>query len=317
MQKATIAKILNMDTYFEYKWEGTYIYDEEAHDEDPTTGVISYILFTDPIAREILRTLYGSRIYCDFDDESEDVNDLLANFKQSWRIWISSRDENMGPLMYALQQKYNPIENFHSSEIKLGTIIDETTQTLEFDNRKDITKDDSFIEHSFSQYKETEKINETNKRNYGTGETAYKETNTVGEMTHTDKTSADDAIDFVNAAQGIDAQHTDSKKIENSITDEHYTNLNGNTKEIEGSWKDAHGIPENGSGNVVEKTGSETTKNGGEKRDNYTLERYGNIGVTTTQQMLESSYELAKKNIIYIMLREFVEMYTYFSAEVD
>jgi len=136
-------------------------------------------------------------------------------------------------------------------------------------------------------------------------------------MTHTDKTSADDAIDFVNAAQGIDAQHTDSKKIENSITDEHYTNLNGNTKEIEGSWKDAHGIPENGSGNVVEKTGSETTKNGGEKRDNYTLERYGNIGVTTTQQMLESSYELAKKNIIYIMLREFVEMYTYFSAEVD
>ena len=317
MQKATLGKILKMDTFFEYKWDGNYIYDEAAHDEDPTQGVYHYILLTDALSREILRTQYASRIYCDYDEDSEDVADLLENYKQTWRCWISARDQEVAPLMYALSVRYNPVENYHASEIKLGTIIDETSQTLEFEDRKDITTDDSFIEHSFSQYKETEKINETNSRNFGTGDGAYKETNIVGEMTHTDKTSADDAVDFVNAAQGIDAQHTDSKKIENSITDEHYTNLNGNTKEIEGSWKDAHGIPENGSGHVFEKTGTETTTNGGEKRDNYTLERFGNIGVTTTQQMLESSYELAKRSVVNMMLREFVEMNTYISSEVD
>lgn len=317
MQKTTVAKILKMDTTFQYKWEGTYIFDPAAHDEDPSEGIYSYTVLTDSMTRDILRTLYGTRTYCDFDDDSEDVSDLLDNFKQNWRIWISSRDEEIAPLMYALSLKYNPIENYHSSEIKLGTINDNTSQTLEFTNRKDITKDDSFVEHSFQQYKETEKVDETNTRSYGSGNDAYKETTTIGEATHTDKVSADDATDFVNSAQGIDAQHTDSKKIENSISDTRQTGTNGNTKEISGSWKDANGIPEGGTGHVFEKVGVETTRNGGTKQDNYTIERFGNIGTTTTQQMLESSYELAKRSVAYLMMKEFVELYTYISSEVD
>ena len=136
MQKATLGKILKMDTHFEYKWDGNYIYDEAAHDEDPTQGVYHYILLTDALSREILRTQYASRIYCDYDEDSEDVADLLANFKQTWRCWISARDEEIAPLMYALSIRYNPVENYHASEIKLGTIIDETSQTLEFEDRK-------------------------------------------------------------------------------------------------------------------------------------------------------------------------------------
>lgn len=317
MQKATIGKILKMDTHFEYKWEGTYIYDEAAHDLDPSDGVISYILFTDAQVRDILRNLYSGRIYCDYDDDSEDASDLLENYKQAWRCWISSRDEQIGPLMYALQLEYNPIENYHGSEIKLGTINDNSFQELQFTDRKDVTTDDTFVEHSFSNYKETEKVDETNTKAYGNGANAYKETMTVGEQTHTDKTSADDYVNFTNAAQGIDAQHTDSKTIENSITDTRQTGTNGNTKEISGSWKDAHGIPENGSGHVLEKQGKEKTQNGGTKEDNYTLEKFGNLGVTTSQQMIESSFDLAKKSVVYIMLREFVELYTYISAEVD
>lgn len=317
MQKTTIAKILNMDTHFEYKWEGSYIFDPAAHDEDPSEGIYTYIVLTDSITRNILRTLYGSRIFCDFDDESEDVSDLLDNFKQTWRIWISSRDEEIAPLMYALSLKYNPVENYHASEIKLGTIKDGTSQTLEFTNRKDITTDDSFTEHTFANYKETEKYDETNTKSYGTGTDAYKETTSYGEAVHTDKVSADDSTDFSNSAQGIDAQRSDNKTFSGTITDSKYTGLNGNTKEISGSWKDANGVPEGGSGHVFEKTGVETTRNGGTKEDNYTLERYGNIGVTTTQQMLESSFELAKRSVVYMMLKEFVELYTYISSEVD
>lgn len=317
MQKATIGKILKMDTHYEYKWEGTYIYDAAAHDLDPNDGVISYILFTDAQVRDILRNLYSGRIYCDYDDESEDASDLLENYKQTWRCWISSRDAQIGPLMYALQLEYNPIENYHGSEIKLGTIKDNSYQELQFTDRKDVTTDDTFVEHSFSNYKETEKVDETNTKAYGNGANAYKETMIVGEQTHTDKTSADDDVNFTNAAQGIDAQHTDSKTIENSITDTRKTGTNGNTKEVSGSWRDAHGIPENGYGHVLEKQGKEKTQNGGTKEDNYTLEKYGNLGVTTSQQMIESSFDLAKKSVIYIMLREFVELYTYISAEVD
>ena len=317
MQKATIGKILKLDTRFEYKWDGTYVYDEEAHDLDPSDGVISYILFTDSEVRDILRNLYSNRIYCDYDEDSEDVDDLLENYKQAWRCWISSRDNQIGPLMYALQLRYNPIENYHGSEIKLGTIKDNGSQTLEFTGRKDVTTDDTYTEHTFSNYKETEKVDETNTKAYGSGNNAYKETTIVGEQTHTDKTSADDDANFTNAAQGIDAQHTDSKTIENSITDTRQTGTNGNTKEISGSWKDANCIPEGGNGHVLEKQGVETTRNGNTREDNYTLEKFGNLGVTTSQQMIESSFDLAKKSIVYIMLREFVELYTYISSEVD
>lgn len=315
--RASLSKLLKCDTHFEYKWDGDYIFDPEAHDEDPTTGVYHYILFTDAIVRNILMVKYGERIFNDYDSDSEDIDDLLENYKQTWRCWIASRDQEIGPLMYALSLKYNPIENYHSSEIKMGTVKDTTSQTLEFTDRKDIETDDSYTEHSYTGYKETEKINETTTTGYGSGNTAYKETYVNAEQTRTSKISADDAVDFVNSAQDIDAQHTDSKTIENDITNSRQTGVNGNTKEITGSWKDAHGIPEDGQGHVLQKTGVETTRNGGQVEDNYTIEKYGNIGVTTTQQMLESSYELAKRSVVYIMIREFCELYTYISEEVD
>ena len=315
--RASISKLLKCDTHFEYKWDGDYIFDPEAHDEDPTAGVYHYTLLTDSTVRNILMVKYGERIFNDYDSDSEDIDDLLENYKQTWRCWISSRDAQIGPLMYALALKYNPIENYHSSEIKLGTIKDNTSQTLEFTDRKDIETDDSYTEHTYSDYKETEKIDETTTTGYGSGNTAYKETYVNAEQTRTSKISADDAVDFVNSSQDVDAQHTDSKTIENDISNSRQTGQNGNTKEISGSWKDSHGIPEDGQGHVLQKVGVETTRNGGQVEDNYTIEKYGNIGVTTTQQMLESSYELAKKSIVYMMLREFVELYTYISEEVD
>lgn len=315
--RASISKLLKCDTHFEYKWDGDYIFDPEAHEEDPTAGVYHYILLTDSTVRNILMVKYGERIFNDYDSDSEDIDDLLENYKQTWRCWISSRDAQIGPLMYALALKYNPIENYRSSEIKLGTIKDNTSQTLEFTDRKDIETDDSYTEHSYNGYKETEKIDETTTTGYGTGNTAYKETYVNAEQTRTSKISADDATDFVNSAQDIDSQHTDSKTIENDISNSRQTGTNGNTKEITGSWKDAHGIPEDGQGHVLQKVGVETTRNGGQREDNYTIEKYGNIGVTTTQQMLESSLDLAKKSIVYMMLQEFVEMYTYISEEVD
>lgn len=46
----------------------------------------------------------------------------------------------------------------------------------------------------------------------------------------------------------------------------------------------------------VKRTGSDTDKHTGQDDDYYKLTRKGNIGVTTTQQMLESEYELRKRH---------------------
>ena len=315
--RASLNKLLLQDTAYEYKWEGTYIYNPEAYDEDPTTGIMSYTVFTDSMFRDIIRNLYGERVYNDYDESSIRISDVLVNFKQAVSIWISSRDQEIGPLMYALSLKYNPIENYRSTETRQGLVKDGTTDTLEFTNRKDVETDDSYTEHTFTNYKETEKIDESTTTGYGSGDSAYKESFSYGEQTRTNKISADDATDFSNQSQEIDALHTDSKKIENDIVASRATGQNGNTKEISGSWKDAHGIPQGGLGHVLEKFGVETSRKGGQIEDSYTLERFGNIGVTTSQQMVLSSYDLAARSIVYIMLKEFVELYTYISEEVD
>lgn len=314
---ASLNKLLKWDKVYTYEWEGDYIFDPEAHAEDPTQGIYHYSLFNDDQVRNILMVKYGERIFNDYDSDSEDIDDLLANFKETWRVWIASREQEIAPLMYALSLKYNPIENYRSTETRQGLVKDGTTDTLEFTNRKDIETDDSFTEHTFTDYKETEKIDESTTTGYGSGDAAYKESFSYGEQTRTGKISADDATDFVNHTQDVDALHTDSKKIENDIVASRATGQNGNTKEISGSWKDAHGVPAGGQGRVLEKIGVETSRKGGQIEDSYTLERFGNIGVTTTQQMLSSSYDLAARSVVYLMLKEFVELYTYISEEVD
>ena len=66
-----------------------------------------------------------------------------------------------------------------------------------------------------------------------------------------------------------------------------------------------------------EKQGGETTAHSGTDLDGYTMDRYGNIGVTTSQQMLASDIDLLKYDIVMIAIKEFISQYTYISCEVD
>ena len=306
--RATVKKILNS---LETQDLGFVVFYQDEEGVSHT-----YTVYTNDQFRQIVKQLFGGRVYDDWEDDS-DEGDAAIDFYSSYSVWRTTRQETYGRRMYALSIKFNPLENYNGHEYTKRDFTHGEKIDLSFDDRKDTTTDDSFIEHSFNNYKETEKADETNTRSYGTGNNAYTETSTVGEMTHTDKTSADDATDFVNAAQGIDAQHTDSRKIENSITDTRQTGQNGNTKEIAGSWKDAHGIPQDGSGHVFEKTGKETTEHSGKDTEEITQDRAGNLGITTSQQMLASDMDLLRYDITMMAIREFMQLYTFVSLEVD
>ena len=104
------------------------------------------------------------------------------------------------------------------------------------------------------------------------------------------------------------------KTTSGSYTDQHGFDTIGNEKTITGSIKDQKGFT---NGVVDEKTGTETTTHSGTDEDGYTLERYGNIGVTTSQQMLASDLDLLKYDITMTAIKEFIQTYTYFSLEVD
>ena len=122
------------------------------------------------------------------------------------------------------------------------------------------------------------------------------------------------------------------KETSGSYKDEHgYTE--GQVKETSGSYKDQNGFDQIGNeksitgtikdqrgftnGVVNEKAGTETTAHTGKDTEEFTLDRAGNLGVTTSQQMLASDLDLLRYDITMMAIKEFISTYTFFSLEVD
>ena len=442
--KESLVKLLKMDLTKNYGFPVTYV------DEDQVTH--SYNVFSDTQFRQIVKQMFGSRLYNDWDDESV-LSGLLSDFQASFDAWKAIRQDTYGRRMFALDVKFNPLENYRSHEEREGSFEHGHTETLSFDDRKETTTDDSYVERTHTNLKETTKddsyierthtnLKETTKddsyierthtnlketttddtfverthtdfketttddtyvehSNTNYKETTkddsfvehswsnnYTETYGHGQQTHTHNLSADDASTFVAGSQDIDSAYDDTKEIEGTTKDQNGYTTNGLTKEISGSTKDQHGFTDgiiketSGSykdqhgqtlnGHVVETTGSykdqhgqtlnghtvettgsykdqhgftdgivretsgsyrdthgytdglireqsgtETRANSGTDLDGYTLDRYGNIGVTTSQQMLASDLDLLKYDIAMTAIKEFIQQYTYILCEVD
>lgn len=297
----TIAKILKTDTTTDLGFAVTYV------DSENTTH--NYNVFTSSQFRQIAKQMFGKRVYDDWDDETT-LAQMITDFLASFTAWKGIRSDTYGRRMYALEQKFNPLENYRSTETREGSFTHGESVELSFTNRKDTQKDDSFVEKSFTNYKETEKDDSSTTRTY----TDYEETYGNAEQTHTHSVSADDSSSYVPSSQDVDGTHDDTKSIDGSITDTKGFTL-GDVKTIEGTIKDQKGFTTNGLTN--EKSGKETTAHSGTDEDEYTLERFGNIGVTTSQQMLASDLDLLRYDIAMLAIKEFIGQYTFVSEEVD
>lgn len=335
--QAKISKILKSDAVTSYGFPVTYVDDE---------GVTqSYNVFTDAQFRQIAKQLFGSRIYNDWDDETTETQ-LVTDFATMFSTWKATRADTYGRRMYALSLKYNPLENYNGIEKREGSFTHGESIELSFDGRKNIqtddtyteksftnykesTKDDSYVERSYNNFKETTKDDSTLTRSYN----QYKEQTQYGAQTVTNKISADDASAFVNSAQTENGTHTDDKTTTGSYTDEHgydtigvetattgsYKDQNGfdqigNEKSITGSIKDEKGYTD---GLIDEKVGTETTAHSGKDEDEYTITKSGNLGVTTSQQMLASDMDLLRYDITMTAIKEFIYLYTYLDLEVE
>ena len=404
--QASVAKILK-STENDFTFSGTYT--------DLDGAVHNYTLYNNVTFRQILQQLFGQRTYNDWEEETE-LSDLVADFNSSYSVWMNTRKSMFMARLFALDQKYYPLENYRSHEERSGSFTHGETVGLSFANRKDITKDDSyverthtnfketttddsyverthtdfketttddsyiersfddyketttddsFVEHSNDHYKETTKDDSSVTKSYSN----YLETETPGTITKTHTISADDASTFVNSFQDTESQTASTKGIAGSVTDQHGYTTNGITKEITGStkdqngytdgriveqsgtYKDQHGQTENGlvketsgsykdqhgytdgiiretsgsyrdtkgftNGLVNEKQGAETTTHSGTDLEGYTLERYGNIGVTSSAQLLAGELDLLRYDIVMTAIKEFISQYTYISCEVD
>lgn len=368
-----LARLLKQDTTTDLGWTVTYT------DEDNVQHPFN--VFTNDQFRQIVKQIYGVRVYDDWDDEST-LQQWVTDFLASFTAWKGIRHDTYASRMWALSKKFEPLENYRAHEHREGSMTHGENIELSFDDRKDTTKDDSYTERSFTGYKETEKDDTSTERTFTNFKetekddsfvehtnanyketmkddsyiersyTNYKETATTGEQTITQKVSADDSSNFANRSQQIAGEREDTKEYEGTYKDQNGFTTNGLTKEITGSQKDQHGFTTNGkvnetsgsykdtkgftngdvktiegtikdqhgfgtNGLVQEKLGTETTAHSGTDEDEYDLLRYGNIGVTTSQQMLASDLDLLKYDISMCAIKEFIGAYTMISGEVD
>lgn len=298
--QARISKILK-ESLFDFTFSGTYTdMEDETH---------SYTLYTDAEFRQLVKQLFGARVYNDWDSESE-LSELITDFIASYSKWKSTRTAMYMGRLFALDQKFNPLENYNGYEHREGSFTHGESVELSFEDRKDTTKDDSYIEHSFTNYKETTKDDTYEERTY----TNYEESMEYGQKTKSRSVSADDSTAYSPESQEIDNQYTDTKGITGSYKDQR-GGVNGIEKTTTGSYKDQHGQTNNGITN--EKEGTETTAHTGTDEEEYTLRKYGNLGVTTSQQMLESDLDLIRRDLVMDGIREFIDRFTYYSEEVD
>lgn len=353
--KDTVSKILKMDLTKDYGFPVTY----ETEDHD----ILSFNVFTSTQFRQIVKQMFGMRLYNDWEEETE-LADLITDFQNSFEQWKAIRQDTYGRRMYALSLKFNPLENYNGHEEKKGEFIhgenvelsftdrkekttDDTTIERTYTDFKETTKDDSYVEHINQNYKETTKDDSFIEHSWGNN---YTETYGHGQQTKTTNVSADDSAQFAPRSQEIDSAYDDTKEIEGTTKEQHGQTTNGLTKEItgstkdqsgftngrisetSGSYKDEHGYTEgliretSGSykdehgytdGLIREQLGKEKTAHSGKDQDNYTIDKYGNLGVTTSQQMLASDMDLLRYDITMIAIKEFISQYTYMSAEVD
>lgn len=190
-----IAKILKDDATSTFAFPVSYV------DEENVTH--NYTVFSNEQFRQIVKQLFGSRVYNDWDDETTEQQ-CRSDFVASFNAWKGIRGDTYGRRMYALSVKFNPLENYRSHEEREGSFTHGESVELSFDNRKDIQKDDTYVEKSYTGYKETEKDDTYVERSFDN----YKETTTDDSFI---ERSYDDLTDHETDDTYVERTYTDFK----------------------------------------------------------------------------------------------------------
>lgn len=211
--------------------------------------------------------------------------------KSNIRLWFARNYLNFDRTMAALTAEYDPIENYnrHEQSTKTPNLTDKSTlsgKDTAQASGNDITthSEKDTLTRAYNDYKETVT------RSYDD----YKETVTYsGDDTRETQVSAFDSSSYQPSEKVTDSRtnREDEKEISGSHADD---------KEIAGSYSDetayghkitlANGRKDEttyGKVDTVTHTGTE----------GYSSHIHGNIGVTTSQQMIESELELRKIDI--------------------
>ena len=249
-----------------------------------------------------------------------------AFFLRLYNSWVNSRKDLYLKQAYAYTLKYNPIENYNSTEEMIDDI---TTHEKGASYKDDYNNTDTNTLTPFTSKKvETtpaEVKTETTPMEDVVTTTPYtkeNKTTTPHDATTTEMVSGFNSQNFANAAKSVASGYTDEeyKKTGNeTVTTTHnntketvHTTSNNTKEKIETTYV---GTEEN----KLEHTGYIEHTTDGEDTDtrNYTLKKSGNIGVMTPAEMLQKEFDGLIQDLAKRAMFEFIDRYTYYSEEVS
>lgn len=220
-------------------------------------------------------------------------NDFISTLNRYWDIRKSEYEK----IKTAIIAEYNPINNYSMEETHSGT-----DTVVNVHSGTDVTTDTHTGNDTLAKTGNVENAKGTTQTN--TAGVSTVTTNGEAEITSVNQVSAYDSNDFTNH-------------------DKNVTSSGENTQEVKNSGKDT--IAYTGKDTTTNNLTDTTTYNNtiesnikyGHNIDNTTtydtlLKRVGNIGVTTSQQMIESEYILRlKHSLIELFLTEFIRNYCF------
>lgn len=225
---------------------------------------------------EHLKMLFGLRELTSMYDNMFDGIELDFDGRRYIYQYLVAKETQYNKIYAIATADYNPLENYHMTESE--SVVDDTDNMYGTETTTDNTSHGEVTTHNEYDYGQSQ-----DSTNYG---------NRIIDSTQTDKNAPFDSETYYN-----NKQITDSNT-QNSYTDT--TTQNARHDESD-SQTGAHTV------------NSTLTKNAHNdtfyKEVERNLERYGNIGVTTTQQMALSELELATKlNLTEIIAHDIADL---------
>lgn len=309
MKKWSIMAILKRMPDFDFTIQA-----KEPEDETMTT-ICTSNQFRTKLKQKYWSMMYATGEYFDPEDGytelAEDVNDAVTMFTEAFNVWRD--DRKMGFLKYlnALRSHYDPIWNVDGVEIE--TIIRDLDTTRDTDKTNKGTQTTADTGTQTTADTGTQTTNETGTdQNAHTGTITTANTGTqANAKTGTEKTVSDDSTltqtspyddNLFYNKEKVDTDNDDTTTY--NTTDTRTDNLNElqtnaltdlETKNLQTQRTDnlsslrTDNLQSQRTDNLTENVDEAIAEDETTKR---TLERHGNIGVTKTQELIESQRDV-------------------------
>lgn len=254
--------------------------------------------------------------YWSFDSDLLTASTEFSEFLNYFQTYARVRQEDFYRLWQALKAEYNPIENYNQIEIvKHGEIIASGTVSAETDGTN--SGSDNNVQSGNIEYQtpktttsvHTPQIVTTTKngKTVSTQErTTYDSTdfNNVEKLTNEQETGDTTTIPEHTVTTDVTHENND-KTTFNNVTNARTT---GNTIHNESETTTNY--------NTVNKSVTDTAQDFNTYSENK-LDRHGNIGVTSNQQMITQEWELRLKNVAETFIDIIIESFCYLVLTYD